>query len=157
MVNRPILVVYLSYLCLIILTVIVIESGWVNPSYPSDRDFVVWGNKYVTDYDKSALMMETLAVPADGSNAPLQSTPVVKWGMILVYDPDGSTTNLWTKETLIAIRDFESDIKAKEKFKKVCLADPVPDGAADEVFCSQKALSSPLNLFPDQSMLENLT
>ena len=53
MVKRPCLVVSLSYLCMIVLTVIVSAVGWVTPSDNTPRDFLVWGNRYVNDYDKS--------------------------------------------------------------------------------------------------------
>lgn len=157
MVERPVTVVIASYVCMILLAVIVAGLGWLTPSESTNRDFLVWGNDYVNDYDKSALVKEELAVPADGSNAVLQQTPVVDWTTLLIYDPEGSTTNLWTKEALISIREFESDVKQMKDYDSVCLANAVGD-SIDDVVCDPRAFSSPLDFFgADVDKIDSMT
>ena len=52
------------------------------------------------------------------------------WTTMLVYslpeDSDDSLTNVWTKESLISIREFEKDVKLADGFTQVCFAEPVP-------------------------------
>ena len=48
----------------------------------------------------------------------LQSQVNPDWTVLLVYSPpDESVTNMWTKEGLIAIREFEKDILMSKEYK----------------------------------------
>lgn len=57
---------------------------------------------------------------------------------MLVYsksEDDTDQESLWTKETLISVREFELDVKREAGFAKTCLAGAVPGGLIDEVSC----------------------
>lgn len=60
----------------------------------------------------------------------MQSQRVTDWTIMLVYsqpeDSDDSVTNMWTKKSLISIREFEKDVRLVNGFTQVCLAEPVP-------------------------------
>ena len=82
---------------------------------------MVWGDPYVNDFDKSYLVGRDLFIISD-REIPLQSYKVPEWTIMAVYSlPEGSTQEtLWTKETLIAIRDMEKEVKALDEYMK-CL------------------------------------
>jgi len=62
---------------------------------------------------------------------------------MLVYDQtansDATATNLWTKETLISIREFEKDVKKVDRFEQVCLAQPISSSSVNAVQCVDAA------------------
>ena len=56
MVNRPCMMVCLGFLIMFIITVFVIAMDWMTPNNPNDRDFMVWGNPWTNDMDKTILV-----------------------------------------------------------------------------------------------------
>lgn len=44
-----------SFLVMVVISVFVFNMGWLMPNNPNDRDYLVWGDKYVNDSDKSKL------------------------------------------------------------------------------------------------------
>ena len=62
MVNYPCCVVSVSFLIMIAISIFVFMMGWLLPSVPHSRDYLVWGDKYVTDFDKSKLASEELLI-----------------------------------------------------------------------------------------------
>ena len=56
---------------------------------------------------------------------------------MLVYSPPEATDvdNIWTKEALIAVREFEKDVKVEEDYKLTCLAEQVSI-SKDDVVCT---------------------
>ena len=56
MVKRPCCMIIVSYIIMIGISIFVFNMGWLMPNNPNDRDYLVWGNKYVSDYDKSRLV-----------------------------------------------------------------------------------------------------
>lgn len=56
MVNRSCCVINISILIMILISVFVVWMGWLIPNNPHDRDLLVWGDKYMNDYDKSHLV-----------------------------------------------------------------------------------------------------
>jgi len=57
---------------------------------------------------------------------------------MLVYGGQGDdkgVSDLWTKDYLIAVRNFEKEVKALAEYKRTCLASPKVGGAKDEVEC----------------------
>mmetsp|Transcript_13451 Transcript_13451/g.18403 ORF Transcript_13451/g.18403 Transcript_13451/m.18403 type:complete len:151 (-) Transcript_13451:184-636(-) len=74
---------------------------------------------------------------------------------MLIYDaPSEDVENMWTKEALISVREFEKDIKLEDGYSQTCLAEPVTPGSLDDVRCSSKGFQSVLDLFSDPSKLE---
>ncbi len=55
MVNRPVCVILVSFSIMILISAFVAYMGWLLPDDPHDRDYFVWGDKYVNDFDKSRL------------------------------------------------------------------------------------------------------
>ena len=45
---------------LLLISVVVAVLGWLNPSPPNNRDYLVWGDPYVTNLDKSILAKREL-------------------------------------------------------------------------------------------------
>lgn len=58
--------------------------------------------------------MKELLVSESDEKVALQSQNIGEWAMILVYTAPSGVTNLWTKESLIALRDYEVEIKAMD-------------------------------------------
>lgn len=59
------------------------------------------------------------------------------WGLMVVYtdvDYDNSS-NLWNKDTLISIREYEKEAKANVLYSKSCLANQVVGGSILDVEC----------------------
>ena len=48
--------------------------GWLDPIAPSDRDYMVWDNEYVHQWDKTILVKDALISDSvEDGIAPLQS------------------------------------------------------------------------------------
>jgi len=65
--------------------------------------------------------------------------------------------NLWTKDSLISIREFEKEVKALSSYKQTCLAKSKVGGSKDEIECSKKSFLSPLDILPDANRIESMT
>lgn len=132
---------------------------WLNPNNPNDRDFMVWGNPYTNEMDKTILVQRELLSQDSEIQAPLQSQTNPDWTVLLVYNPlDGvsAANNVWNKDSLIAIREFENETRAKAGYKQTCQAvSMVAD--SDVVTCSDRSFITALDFFADSSILETLT
>ena len=62
MVDRPVCMITVSFVVMISISVFVFFMGWLLPNNPHDRDYLVWGDPYVADFDKSKLVAEELLV-----------------------------------------------------------------------------------------------
>lgn len=71
MVNRPVCVILVSFSIMILISAFVAYMGWLLPDDPHDRDYFVWGDKYVNDYDKSRLAQSELVISAADEIVPL--------------------------------------------------------------------------------------
>lgn len=82
---------------------------------------------------------------------------------MLVYSEvgdDGTPTNLWSRDALISIREYEKDMVLEDDYSRICLAEQVKKATAstkEEVRCLSAGISSVLNLLPDASKLEQMT
>ena len=56
-------------------TIVAVMAGLMNPSDQSNRDYLVWGDPYVNNLDKTKLATEELRTQtgSDDAKAPLQS------------------------------------------------------------------------------------
>lgn len=157
MVNKPCWVIIIGFLVMVAISAFTFYMEWLTPNNPSDRDFMVWGDPYVTNFDKSLqvsreLLEQTSETREAGIEVPLQSQIDPDWTVLLVYsspaDPDA---NIWTKEVLIAIRDFEASVQDSDEFKQTCLLDQ------ETKKCDSVAgFLSPIDFFSDPSDLEDL-
>ena len=53
MVNRPCCMILSGFILMLIISAFTFYMEWLNPNDPTDRDFMVWGDHYVTNMDKS--------------------------------------------------------------------------------------------------------
>ena len=160
-VRCPCLCIVIGFVIMFLFAIIAVSADLMSPSEQSDRGYLVWGDPYVNNFDKTYLAKEYLRTQtgSDDAKATLQSQTMPGWLAMIIYTvPNDSVDDIWTKTGLISVRNFENSIKADPNFKKSCVADPAPDGAVDIVFCNEAAaLNSPLNLFPNANNLENMT
>ena len=56
MVRRPICVILVGYGTMVVISAIVVYFGWIFPNKPNDRDFLMWGDEYVNNFDKMNLI-----------------------------------------------------------------------------------------------------
>lgn len=111
MVNYPCCVISVSFLIMLAISAFVFQMGWLLPGNPHNRDYLVWGDKYVNDFDKSRLAAEELLIADTDEQSQLQSQRDSDWTVTLVYDaPSDDVANVWTKEALISVREFEKDV-----------------------------------------------
>ena len=54
---------------------------------------------------------------------------------MLVYSTPSEVDNIWTQEALIAMREFEKDVKVEDDYRLTCLAEQV-SVSKDEVVCT---------------------
>lgn len=71
MVNRPCCVVLISFTIMILISAFVAFMGWLQPNDPNDRDYLVWGDEYVTKYDMAKLAKKVLATTETDEFVPL--------------------------------------------------------------------------------------
>ena len=60
MVERSVPMCIINFAILIALSALVYFMDWMIPINPHERDYLVWGDKYVNDYDKSRLVAQEL-------------------------------------------------------------------------------------------------
>ena len=126
--KRPCCFLSIGFALMLIISVIVAWAGWLMPNLPTDRDYVVWGDPYVTNFDKTQLVASELGSIYEGDQAKLQSQLVTEWTAIMIYngkDDQKGELNLWTKDTLIKVREQEKKAKALDTYAKTCLAQQV--------------------------------
>lgn len=122
MVDRACCFLLSAVFLLLLMAIAVALLGMLNPSDPNTRDYLVWGDKYVTNFDKTQLALTELSLTSTNDKVALQSQAVGNWAIILIYKATSGNSNLWSKESLIAMREFETEIKAMDGYKKTCLA-----------------------------------
>jgi len=82
---------------------------------------------------------------------------------MLVYTSVGSDdtpTNLWTRDALISVREFEKDVVREDDYQATCLAEQVQEETSttrEEYKCMPKGFLSVLDFFPDTSLLETMS
>ena len=109
MVRRPCLVMAIGYGIMLAISIFVFQMGWLMPNELNDREYMIWGNEYVNDLDKTNLVKDALLTDSDADVIPLQSQLMLDWTFFLIYEPVelGSPTSFWNKDLLISLRDFE--------------------------------------------------
>ena len=91
MVRRPCCILGIGFAIMIVISMISFYFEWLLPQTQTDRDFMVWGDPYVNDFDKSYLVGRDLFIISD-REIPLQSYKVPEWTIMAVYSlPEGST------------------------------------------------------------------
>lgn len=53
MVDKACCCIISAFVILIAISIIVAMLGWLTPSVPNNRDYLVWGDQYVNNFDKS--------------------------------------------------------------------------------------------------------
>ena len=86
MVDRPRTFILSGFTLMIIIAGFVAAMGWIIPNDPHDRDYMVWGDPYVTEWDKSVLV-ERYNNDDEAEITPLQSQAVAAWTAMLIYSP----------------------------------------------------------------------
>jgi len=71
MVNRPLCMVLVAFTTMIVISGFVAYMGWLQPDEMHDRDYFVWGDEYVNNYDKSRLAQSELNYAATEEVVPL--------------------------------------------------------------------------------------
>ena len=60
MLKRPCCTVCVGYMIMLAVSIFVYVMGWVIPQNPNDRDYMVWGDPYMNNWDKTLLVKEAL-------------------------------------------------------------------------------------------------
>ena len=55
MLERPCCIILSGFFIMLLITVFVTYMGWLEPTEPYSRDYLVWGDEYVNTYDKTLL------------------------------------------------------------------------------------------------------
>ena len=74
-VTCPCLCIVIGFVIMFLFMIIASAGGLMDPSKQSDRGYLVWGDPYVNNFDKSYLATEYLRTQTDtgDAKAPLQS------------------------------------------------------------------------------------
>ena len=64
-VNRPCCVILFGFAIMFAITVVAGYFGWLLPNDPNERDYFVWDDKYVKEFDKSQLARRELMISGD--------------------------------------------------------------------------------------------
>ena len=60
MVNCPVILIVIAFGFMLLISVVVISFDWLMPQSPSNRDFLVWGDPVVNEYDMGVLIKSYL-------------------------------------------------------------------------------------------------
>ena len=85
MLKRPCCMICSGYIIMFIISFFVFSMGWLLPSNQTDRDYMVWGDPYVNNMDKTLLVKEALLSDTAEDEIALQSQIVTDWTAMLVY------------------------------------------------------------------------
>lgn len=160
MVRRPCCFLSTGFAILLVISAFAAVMGWLIPQDPYERDYFVWGDEYVNAYDKTLLASRELLATVDGEVAPLQSQIITDWTIMLVYRgklKNKGKANMWTRENLMLIREFEKDVRKNGNYKRTCLAAIDDKANKNEVVCGDSSFLSPLDLLSDDLLLDNMT
>ena len=74
-VRCPCLCIVIGFVIMFLFSIVAVGGGLMEPSEQSDRGYLVWGDPYVNNFDKSYLATEYLRTQtgSDEAKAPLQS------------------------------------------------------------------------------------
>ena len=131
-----------------------ISLGYFVETQTTNRDYLIWDDIRTIQFDKTTLA-QSLLISGGGSGdeaVPLQSALDPDWIMFMIYKeqdaadlssrtstPSGDGANpgnMWSKQSLIGIRDIETPIRASPEMKNYCWTDPlaiVPDSPRSDV------------------------
>ena len=62
MVNRPCCMIITGFTVMLAISIFVFSMGWLLPNDPNDRDYMVWGDEYVNNFDKSRLARSEILI-----------------------------------------------------------------------------------------------
>ena len=62
MVNRPCCIIISGFVIMLAISIFVFAMGWLLPNDPNDRDYMVWGDEYVNNFDKSKLARSEILI-----------------------------------------------------------------------------------------------
>lgn len=71
MVQRPCCFILTGFAILLFISAFSAAMGWLIPQDPHEREFFVWGDPYVNNYDKTRLAQDELISNVDRHTAPL--------------------------------------------------------------------------------------
>ena len=71
MVNRPCCMILTGFISMLLMSVFVVYMEWLLPQTQTDRDFMVWGDPYVTNFDKSIVATKELLKTTSVGKVPL--------------------------------------------------------------------------------------
>jgi hypothetical protein len=182
-VDRPVVWLVLVSLQIALITGITIVFDWFKSSPTSNRDYLIWDDPKTINYDKTTLAQSRLSsgVGSKGdSSIPLQVSIDRDWVMFLIYSEqvvneiattstlsgeDAYEGNMWTRSSLIAIRDLEAPVRGSPEFGQYCWSDstivaPVSPKAESnptfsDVVCHKGSFLSPLYLLYFSGYLPN--
>ena len=73
MVNRPCCIIISGFVIMLAISIFVFAMGWLLPNDPNDRDYMVWGDEYVNNFDKSKLARSEILIEDGDAKVALQS------------------------------------------------------------------------------------
>lgn len=75
MVDRPCCMICVGFVIMLLISMFTFYMEWLTPNNPNDRDYMVWGDPYVTNMDKSIQVSRELIEQfnVEDVEVPLQS------------------------------------------------------------------------------------
>ena len=139
-IDRPICLIVVSVLALVALSAISFSLGYFKLSDSTNRDFLVWDDQKVIDYDMMVAGKEAIQVAAGQDQKPVRMQTASPWNaIVLIKAPEGND-NLLLKENLVAIDQVESELRNMADWSLFCKAN-----GPDDPSCSDQAIISPLS------------
>lgn len=120
-VSNPCTIISISLLILIIFTIIAFGHNLFEINQNSGRDYLIWSDPIVMDYDKKTVAEEYVKSKQTSGLQPVRVETVSDWNAILLYD--GSTqidypdVGVFNKKTLLEIEANEKMIKNMERYE----------------------------------------
>ena len=157
MVDYPCRVICVSYLLLIIFSVITVFAGYMTPSLVGGRgrDLLIWKDPLNVNKDKFVLATEFLDETKGDATVDIQ-TEVTNGVFILYSNTGGHPNGLLNIEALKIMKKMEDTIQQDEGYKKYCLAKK-PLQETDPVTCDDEKFSSALSMIIGETDLETAT
>ena len=138
-VDRPLCVLLVGFTSLLVVTAISFALGYFDLSPQNNREFLVWTNQKVIDWDKQVAGKEAVLAAQGEDELPVRMQNTQWWNpVILVRTPDDQES-LLKKENLLKMLEIENKIKALKDWPLFCKAK-----AADDPSCADQAILSPI-------------
>lgn len=138
-VERPVCVLLVGFLTLFIISAISFALGYFDLTPQNNREFLVWTDQKVIDWDKRVAGKEAILAAQGKEELPVRMQNTQWWNPVILVNTPNDDESLLEKKNLLKMLEIENKIKELPDWPLFCKAK-----AANDASCADQAILSPL-------------